>query len=114
MSTVSRPPLRANSRRKPERFVRLSCRSELVVITVDSKAVSYHLICLHSDIGAAYRLQKLDPTGQPDGVPYDICLTALQDSCECLGFLRWHRCKHVAALRKLIEKRLLLSSTHHI
>jgi hypothetical protein len=25
-------------------------------------------------------------------------------SCECMGFLRWDRCKHVASLRALIQK----------
>ncbi|MGL6096779.1 MAG: SWIM zinc finger family protein, partial [Fimbriiglobus sp.] len=28
-------------------------------------------------------------------------------SCECLGFLRWDRCKHVLGLRELIRRGLL-------
>lgn len=29
------------------------------------------------------------------------------NSCECLGFLRWGRCKHVSGLKALIHQELL-------
>ena len=39
---------------------------------------------------------------------YHVRIGRPDDStCECLGFLRWGRCKHVAGLRALIRQGLL-------
>jgi hypothetical protein len=61
---------------------------------------TYYLFVLRSDFGLCYRLDKLGevPPGGDDH--YCVCLDA-QDghhTCECRGFLRWGRCKHVKAL----------------
>lgn len=41
----------------------------------------------------AYRLTKAD------GTSYDVSVDGYGAACECLGFLRWGRCKHVRMLR---------------
>jgi hypothetical protein len=51
--------------------------------------------------GFSYRVEKLG-TDPSDG-PYTVFLDAErglegQHSCECRGFLRWGRCRHVGAL----------------
>jgi hypothetical protein len=39
------------------------------------------------------------------GTLYHVRVGAPDDSsCECMGFLRWGRCKHVAGLTALIER----------
>ncbi|MBA4062852.1 MAG: hypothetical protein C0501_03935 [Isosphaera sp.] len=39
------------------------------------------------------------------GVLYHVRVGAPDDpSCECLGFLRWGRCKHVAGLAALVSR----------
>jgi hypothetical protein len=43
----------------------------------------------------AFRLRK--QTGGRDA--YDVRLTAAGPRCDCRGFLRWRRCKHVGMLR---------------
>src|SRR5947208_13144700 len=39
------------------------------------------------------------------GTVYHVRIAApSENSCECLGFLRWGRCKHVLGLRALIQR----------
>jgi hypothetical protein len=42
------------------------------------------------------------------GTVYHVRVGAPADcECECLGFLRWGRCKHVLGLRELVRQGLL-------
>lgn len=38
---------------------------------------------------------------------YHVRVACVDPSCECLGFLRWGRCKHVAGLAALVRQKLL-------
>lgn len=46
------------------------------------------------EFGPAFRLEKIDAAGSPAGESYDVNLAG-HGSCECLGFLRHGRCKHL-------------------
>jgi hypothetical protein len=63
----------------------------------------YYATKLASDFGTAYRLEKFGAE-QVEGEPsvYDVCIDAHGfSSCECLGFQRWHHCKHLESLTAL-------------
>ena len=66
-----------------------------VLIGGGEYALSYHgeLPEAGEPVIDGYRLVK------PDGTSYDLPADA--DSCECLGSLRWGRCKHAQAVRQL-------------
>jgi hypothetical protein len=58
--------------------------------------------------GLAYRLVKLLPTGAEAGETYDVLLTIADDDlpddrCDCKGNTSAGHCKHVMALRKLLD-----------
>jgi len=59
----------------------------------------YWIDQLPSDFGTAYRLTKFHDQG---GEAYDVLLDGQQCTCECLGFTRWHHCKHVEGLQALV------------
>jgi hypothetical protein len=65
------------------------------------EGVDYFLRRLPSDFGTAFRLVKIlgDHTG------YDVLLSEDgRHTCECDGFLRWGRCKHILTLLDLREQ----------
>jgi hypothetical protein len=98
--------VKAKSRIKPERFLNWTPTPDSgsylgrVVIKQGNNETQYLVQRLPADFGAAYRLEKLDGSGEA----YDVCFESEcggHDSCECKGHHRWsHRtvCKHVAAL----------------
>ncbi len=49
---------------------------------------AYHLRRVDGDLGVAWRLTL------PSGRTYDVSVIDGQLSCECLGWLRWGKCKH--------------------
>jgi hypothetical protein len=58
--------------------------------------------------GLAYRLTKLTATGALAGEVYDVLLTIADDElpddrCDCKGNTSAGHCKHVQALRKLLD-----------
>jgi hypothetical protein len=60
---------------------------------------------LASDYGKAYRLEKFG-VEQNDNEPsvYDVNVDPHGfSSCECLGFQRWHHCKHLESLTALTK-----------
>ncbi len=71
--------------------------------TTGTQVFRYYMDPLPSDFGQAFRFQKVHPVaGEPDH--YDVCLGLGKDhTCECLGFLKWGRCKHLRALLALRE-----------
>jgi hypothetical protein len=73
-------------------------------ITEGGRMHFYALAELRCEIGgrgfAVHRLGLGNLYHVRIGEPHDC-------SCECLGFLRWGRCKHVAGLKALIRQGLL-------
>jgi hypothetical protein len=91
---------------KPGRTIRLvrSPRTDGVgvfCITVGRKSQFYTVVEIPSEIGgrgfAVHRLGMGTLYHVRVGHPHDC-------SCECLGFLRWGHCKHLAGLRALIRQ----------
>ena len=70
-------------------------------IEIGGKAQFYTFLEIRCDIGGrGFAVHRL---GQ--GELYHVRVGAPEDtSCECMGFLRWGRCKHVASLAALIKK----------
>src|SRR5262245_41091634 len=70
-------------------------------IEVNGKLQFYTFCEIRCDIGgrgfAVHRLGQGELYHVRVGVPDDT-------SCECMGFLRWGRCKHIASLAALIKK----------
>src|SRR5262245_9454094 len=102
-SAATRPATRKPARKAPAR--RCNCRGNVLTITVGegekARTDRYAVEPLPCDHGRAFRVLKLtDDRG--DAVPYDVFLSRLADSCECLGFLRHRHCRHVEALRALL------------
>lgn len=70
-------------------------------IEIDGKAQFYTFCEIRCEIGG--RGFALHRSGQGD--LYHVRVGAPEDtSCECMGFLRWSRCKHTAAIAALIRK----------
>jgi hypothetical protein len=107
------------SRRKPERQVRLTMpiRDNLmggVQITIGKVRHNYTILPIPSDFGVAFRLIKSELVRQPEGfyelkdtARYDVLLNGEQSTCECKGFLKHHRCKHVEGLTVLLQRGLI-------
>jgi hypothetical protein len=77
-------------------FLRITMTHGRRVLPVD-----YFLHRLPSDFGTAFRLVKL--LGEHAG--YDVLLSPDgRHSCECDGFLRWGRCKHILSLLDLLAQ----------
>ena len=90
-------------RPKPARKIRLCLPPApsgwgVVEITIGRKVDNYFLRRIGSDFGDGFRLEKFSGQG---GESYDVHLSDQGHQCECLGFLRHGRCKHVAGLAKL-------------
>lgn len=71
-----------------------------------TKYSTYWLLPLVSDFGLAYQFQasRTRPAGAMQLDAYDVLIEVDGDSCTCPGHLRWGACKHVAALKLLIER----------
>lgn len=70
-------------------------------IEINGKSQFYTFLEIRCDIGGrGFAVHRL---GQ--GELYHVRVGAPEDaSCECMGFLRWGKCKHVASLSALIRK----------
>jgi hypothetical protein len=86
-------------------------RPGLVRITVGRLATLYRLTALPADFGAGFELVKcLLVEREPgvwearDGETYDVNLAG---TCECKGYFKHGRCKHLDGLRKLATEGLL-------
>src|SRR5262245_7443555 len=99
---------RSKSPLKPRRTIRLRQAPEswvhgLLTITEErgrkTTTTDYWIDRLPSDFGTAYRLRKFLDQG---GESYDVLLDGRHSTCECLGFQRWHHCKHVEGLQALV------------
>ncbi len=114
-STQSRKPV------KPSRHVRLVSAPTparpvgLLAITVGNAPTSYLIESVPADFGSAFALTKLVMAEVEPGVReqqvecvYHVHFDAtLGDSCDCRGFIRWHRCKHRDAVAELLRRGVL-------
>jgi hypothetical protein len=111
------PEVKRTRSKQPVRTLRIEedpFGGGFVRITVNDKPTVYRtkLIPLDPAFGAAFGFtyQKVDEDHNPLGERYDLCVSSHDPitatiSCECIGHLRWGRCKHEAALRVLMTKR---------
>jgi hypothetical protein len=61
-------------------------------------------VATHADFqGQAYRLTKLSPVEDGEEATYHVLLSRQGHACECQGFLRYDRCKHVEGLLALVQ-----------
>lgn len=68
---------------------------------------AYFLEPIAADWGRAFRFHKVQP-GKGEDAYYDVHADdELGDSCTCPGHTYKDRCKHVAAVRKLIDLHVL-------
>jgi hypothetical protein len=77
-------------------------------ITVNGKPANYLVRFIPCEFGAGVlglELEKLDDELTTAAEKYHVALDPFAGvhQCECLGFLRHHRCKHTAGLAKLVE-----------
>jgi hypothetical protein len=71
-------------------------------LTVGKEAADYLIRQIHSDLpGRAFEIEKLDSKLRTVEVYHVIVGQPRDCSCECRGFLRWNRCKHIAGLLAL-------------
>jgi hypothetical protein len=71
-------------------------------LTTDRLITAYKLSALDHGFGlAAFRLAKAD-CGDGNPEVYDVLLDGARSTCECLGFLKHHHCKHLESLLSLI------------
>jgi hypothetical protein len=92
--------------------IRSDCRTLKVLVAIKKPQESqpyYYVVTplpgLHGRHGAttAYRFTKTYPI-EKDKAEYEVFEDAQGHfQCGCLGFLRYARCKHIAAIRKLQE-----------
>lgn len=83
---------------EPKRTLRF--KDGILVITDNGKADVYHVRELKCQLGGrAFRVVKQDGSAG-----YDVRVDGYNSSCECLGCLRWNRCRHVDALAVLIGR----------
>jgi hypothetical protein len=75
---------------------------------------NYTILPLPSDFGVAFRLIKSELVQIQSGVwelqdtaRYNVCLNGAQSTCECLGFSKHGRCKHVSGLAALRQRGLI-------
>jgi hypothetical protein len=114
MSTATK----SRQRVKPERRIRLIKPIQdgmgAVQITIDGEPHNYVVLRLSSDFGYVFRLIKEELVPQTEGfyelkatARYNVNLDGPQSTCECLGFLKHHRCKHVEGLTVLRQRGLI-------
>lgn len=92
-------------RPKPERRIGWLVRpaeggdAGVLRITVGKQTTEYVVRELRTDFGRGFELVKVGP----DPELYHVLLDQEEGrhSCECQGFLRWSRCKHLAGLLAL-------------
>jgi hypothetical protein len=105
MPTMSNPTAAV----KPER--KLALAGDLLTLKIPGRKKGsvehfvYRIDRLTCELGGhAFRLLRIEtPRPETDSGIYDLHLAEDgQASCECKGYLRWHKCKHVDACRVLV------------
>jgi hypothetical protein len=102
-ATPNAPARQRKPRVKPARSIRLVVpmneqgENGLLRITVGKDSADYFLARIPADFGTAFRVEKVGSEGDA----YHVNLNGRQTTCECKGFTRWNRCKHVDGLTAL-------------
>jgi hypothetical protein len=75
-----------------------------LTISQGKETDTYLVSHLDADFGRGFRLTHLT-----EGQSYDVNVTEPRghSSCECLGFTHWGKCKHVSALIRMIDLRMV-------
>ncbi len=97
---------RRQSRKPVPRFIRLFSRPVgnipgIIAMTIGSKRTDYLVKAMAAAEGRGFVLGKLGI--DVDANVYHVNVDGKHSLCDCKGFLRWHHCKHVEALAKLVE-----------
>jgi hypothetical protein len=105
MSTVAERPARSKPARKPiPRTIALELaatevsRFAVVRVTEGKKIDRYSVTSAAADYGPAFTVHKLGTDDE-----YAVNLDPAHASCECKGWCRWKKCRHVAGLRALLQ-----------
>ena len=89
--------------KKPARTLKLTVDAEtglrFLTIRVGKQIDLYWLSDVPTPLDG--RVFKLDKFGSADS--YHVVLTRGEQSCDCMGHLRWGHCKHASAALKLCE-----------
>jgi hypothetical protein len=106
-STTNRKPVKA----KPPRYIRWTIRPTpakpvgMIEVTEGEKADHYTVQRIAADYGLAFIVKKMVPDARSldealSNEPYHVNLDRQtgRHSCECKGWERWQRCRHVAGL----------------
>lgn len=88
---------------KPARTMRFIAHENgvhILALTVGKQTSRYFCQRIPADFGVGVRLEKFGAEG---GDSYDVNIDH-RSSCECRGFCRHGRCKHVDACKKLLAE----------
>jgi hypothetical protein len=91
----SKPPLSVVLERSA------GCRLVLLHLERGRESHHYYLSEIPSDWGQAFRLEKFATQG---GQSYDVLVDEGYGHCGCMGYEAHGHCKHVTALRQLVER----------
>lgn len=99
MSAGDRRPSTA----KPARIIRLLYWLQdkaigLIEVEEGKDRDLYAVKKLPSDFGFAFEVAK-----HGGDTPYHVCINAMHSTCECKGFVRWGKCRHVDGLTALTK-----------
>lgn len=90
------------------------CQTTILWLTVGRLTVAYKVTPLKSKLGgAAFRLEKAQQ-GQGEPETYTVQVDGPRSTCECLGFLKYNHCKHVAGLQAVIASGRLPVAPNHL
>jgi hypothetical protein len=108
-SKPSRPRPSTVTKGEADRAVKGTGVEWFVRVWQGQRLSCYWLLPLVSDFGVAYEFQasRTTPAGEMQADSYAVLLELDGHSCECPGHLRWGVCKHVEALKILIEQGVL-------
>jgi hypothetical protein len=109
MSTTTKPARRVKI--KPPRFIRWTIRPTpanpvgMVEVTEGKKTDHYTVQRIAADYGLAFIVKKMVPDARSldealSNSPYHVLLSPADGhhSCECLGWEKHHKCRHVSGL----------------
>jgi hypothetical protein len=106
MATISTPRPRVKPARRLIRWVVKPgeiTKTGVTHITEGAADDDYLVTAMTADFGRAFEVVKLCP--QENNPTYHVLLSADgKHSCECKGFLRWDRCRHVSGLLALLAR----------
>lgn len=108
MDSITSVATRVKTSKKPkQRSLSYNAQVGSLHLKVDGKETGYWLDAQQHDFGPSFRCYRVSKIAKPEDETYDVTIGPDSASCECLGFLRWSRCKHVDSLRALLTLKKL-------